>query len=279
MYDAEYTRRFYNSYGLWEWKRLEAMAYGRLQAVIHNDFIEKYVKPGDRVLDAGSGPGRFSIAIAQRGARVTVLDIADKQLALARQRLTEAELLSSVKAFVRADVADLSQFPDASFNVVIAYGGALSYVCERRHQAAAELVRVTKPGGLLLVSVMSRYGAAANVVNLPMLLQNPAGMDIWRHVVETGDLAGIPSTRARGMQHPPMRLYTAQELRTLLPGCEVLEVAGSNVTASEGTDALDKVVQTPQAWATAVERERALNRQPGLVDGGSHIILAARRRA
>ena len=61
MYDAEYTRKFYNHYGEKEWGRLERSAYGRLEAVTHNDFLERYVKPGSRVLDAGSGPGRFSI--------------------------------------------------------------------------------------------------------------------------------------------------------------------------------------------------------------------------
>ena len=39
------------------------------------------------------------------------------------------------------------------------------------------------------------------------------------------------------MQHLPMHIYTGEELRSLLPGCTVLELAGSNVT-TEGSAAL-----------------------------------------
>ena len=77
MYDADYTRSFYNDYGYAEWERLERTAFGRLQAIIHDDFLKRYVKPDDRVLDAGCGPGRFTITLARLGARVTALALSD----------------------------------------------------------------------------------------------------------------------------------------------------------------------------------------------------------
>lgn len=73
MYDAHYTGTFYDVYGALEWDRLEATAYGRLQAVIHTDLIRRYVRRGDQVLDAGCGPGRFTAVMAQQGAAVTAL--------------------------------------------------------------------------------------------------------------------------------------------------------------------------------------------------------------
>jgi len=65
MYNPVYTQAFYDAYGTREWSRLEATAYGRLQAIIHTDFIERFLQPGDRVLDAGCGPGRFAIPISR----------------------------------------------------------------------------------------------------------------------------------------------------------------------------------------------------------------------
>ena len=79
------------------------------------------------------------------------------------------------------------------------------------------------------------------------------------------------------MQHPPMHMFTSDELRRLLPGCRVLELAGSNVTTFEGSTTIDEVLGDQQAWTTAVELERELNSRPGLVDSGSHIIMAAQR--
>ena len=276
-YNADNTRNFYDAYGSIEWDRLDATAYGRLKAIIHADFIQRHIATGDRVLDAGSGPGRFSIVAAEQGARVTVLDLSAAQLQIAEEKIGEAGLTENVEDFVHGDIADLSVFPDGRFDAVICYGGALSYVCERRHEAAAELVRVVRPGGAILVSVMSRYGASLNLVRRPSIpiLKDAEYWDVWR-VVENGDLPGFPSAQVN-MQHPPMHLFSSEELRDLLPGCDVLEIAGSNVTTYEGSTAIEEVSDDPQAWETAVRLERELNSRPGLVDTGSHIIMAARR--
>ena len=277
MYDPRRTQEFYDAYGLHEWDRLEATAYGRLQAIVHADFIESYLGPGDRVLDAGSGPGRFSIGMARLDARVTALDISPQQLELARQKISSASLLDQMDGFICADIVDLSQFSDASFDLVVCYGGALSYVNERRHRAAAELARVTRPSGMVLLSVMSRYGAVLNLVERPSMseLRNPEDTHVWRFV-ETGDRPPFPSNRL-DVEHPGMHLYSSEEVNALLPGCNVLEIAGSCVSVHEGSPAIEEAAQDPDAWATAVETERRLCRVSGLVDSGSHIIIAARR--
>ena len=276
-YDADKTMAFYDAYGSIEWDRLGATAYGRMKAIIHADFIGRYVESGDRVLDAGSGPGRFSIVAAERGAIVTVLDLSAEQLQIAREKVGQAGLIENIEDFVRGDITDLSVLPDGHFDAAICYGGALSYVCERRHEAAAELVRVVRPGGVVLISVMSRYGASLNLVRRPSIpiLKDAEGWNVWG-VVEDGDLDGFPSTQV-GMLHPPMHLFMSEELRDFLPGCEVLEIAGSNVTVFEGSTALEEVAEDSRAWSTAVGLERELCSRPGLVDTGSHIIMAARR--
>ena len=46
------------------------------------------------------------------------------------------------------------------FDAVVCYGGPLSYVMERSDDAFAELLRVTRPDGYVLASVMSLAGAA-----------------------------------------------------------------------------------------------------------------------
>jgi ubiquinone/menaquinone biosynthesis C-methylase UbiE len=105
--------------------------------------------------------------------------------------------------------------PDKTFDVVVCFGGPLSYVCDRRHQAAAELVRVTRPGGLLLVSVMSRFGATCNVVRRATLdvLRDPVAGKVWS-VLDEGELSRFPS-RVPGEKHPPMHLYSSGELAAL----------------------------------------------------------------
>jgi ubiquinone/menaquinone biosynthesis C-methylase UbiE len=276
MPDASYVREFYNAYADLEWARLES-AYGRLQAIIHTDFIDEYVHAGDTVLDVGCGPGRFSMLMAQQGARVTLVDISRRQLELARERLRGAALLERVDGVIEGSVSHLGMLPDGSFDVVVCYGGALSYAGEQRSIAAGELLRVTRPGGILLVSVMSRYGAAVNNVrrSIMPILQDPDGWHLWT-VITSGDLPPFPS-RIPGMKHPAMHLYTAEELQKLFGPCDILVLAGSNVSTYEGSEAFEELARDTQAWETVVELERRLCRNTGLVDTGSHIILAARK--
>jgi ubiquinone/menaquinone biosynthesis C-methylase UbiE len=282
MYNPENTREFYNEYADAEWSRLERSAHGRLKAIIHEDFIRRYTKPGYRVLDAGSGPGRFSITMINSGAKVTVLDISDMQLEMARQKILEAGLEEKAEDYIRGDIADLSVFPENLFDMVVCVGGALSYVCEKRQQAADELIRVTKPGGYVLVSVMSLLGAVISVADVPqmiMLTHPDEEIDnippLWP-VLESGDLPAFPSG-TRKNPHAPMHLYTEKELRQLFGKCEVLETAGSNVTVKEYGTSADTIYQDPKAWETLVEMEKRLNHDPGLVNSGNHIILAAQK--
>ena len=81
-----------------EWDRHEVTPYGRLQATIHAEFIERYVRSGDRVLDAGCGPGRFTTIAAQLGATVTALDASERQLELAKEKIGETKMPDGVDA-------------------------------------------------------------------------------------------------------------------------------------------------------------------------------------
>lgn len=271
------TAKFYDAYGELEWIRLEARAYGRLQAIIHTDFLRRYVAPGHRVLDAGCGPGRFTIELARLGARPVALDTSSLQLKAAAELCQAAGVGHHVEAFMQGDIVDLSAFTDGSFDVVVCFGGPLSYVRDRRHHAAAELVRVTRPGGVLLVSVMSRLGATCNVVRRAALevLRDPVAGQICS-VLDKGELSGFPS-RVPGEMHPPMHLYSSGELAALFESCDVLAMAGSNVTATEGDPTFEGVAADAEAWATAVDVELRLCQQPGLLDTGGHLIAVVQR--
>ena len=117
----------------------------------------------------------------------------------------------------------------------------------------------------------------ATLVRRPQMyiLEDPEEWHVWR-VAEHADLSGFPSTQI-DLEHPPMHMYRSDELCGLFPDCEVLELAGSNVTTSGESEAANEILERPAAWATTVESERALCQEPGLVDGGTHLILVGRR--
>src|SRR5688572_5952231 len=112
-----------------------------------NDFIARCaVKPGMRVLDVACGTGNLAIPAARAGADVTGVDIATNLIEQARARAVREGV--NVQ-FDEGDAEELP-YPDASFELVVSMYGAM--FAPRPERAAAELLRVCKPGGQIAMA-------------------------------------------------------------------------------------------------------------------------------
>jgi len=99
------------------------------------------IGPGMKVLDVAAGTGNASLPAAKAGAEVTASDLTPELLEAGRERAAADDLEIE---WVQADAEDL-QFEDGSFDVVMSSIGVMFAPMHER--AAAELVRVTRPGG------------------------------------------------------------------------------------------------------------------------------------
>jgi SAM-dependent methyltransferase len=104
------------------------------------------VAPGKRVLDAAAGDGNAALAAARRGAHVEACDLAPRMVERGRARCAAAGRPVTWRV---ADVEALP-YPDGSFDAVLSSFGA--YLAPRPLQAARELLRVTRPGGLVALA-------------------------------------------------------------------------------------------------------------------------------
>lgn len=104
------------------------------------------IEPGTRVLDVACGAGQTAIPAARSGARVTGIDIATNSIEQARAR-AQSEGLE-----VRFDEGDAEMLPyeDASFDIVVSLIGAM--FAPQPERVAAELVRVCRPGGRIVMA-------------------------------------------------------------------------------------------------------------------------------
>jgi SAM-dependent methyltransferase len=216
--------------------------------------LEGYIQPGDRVLDAGAGPGRFTLELLRLGAHVTALDISPGQLELLKARIPDVDV-------VVGDITDLSQFGDDAFDATVCYGGPLSYVVDRAEKAVAELARVTKPGGHVVVSVMGFGGPVIHYAPIIVELARRDGPEKSQEVARTGVLP-----EGEGYGHLAMRLYLWEELEELLARHgEVVEGAAAGVLPHLEVD-------DPEIRALLEEFEERLAYDPGSRSCGEHII-------
>ncbi len=105
------------------------------------------VQPSSKVLDLGCGDGTTAIPLAKRGAEVLGVDIARNLVEAGRKRAAE-QGLSRLK-FLEGDAINLDGIKDGSFNLSISVFGAM--FAPKPFDVAKEMVRVTKPGGQIVM--------------------------------------------------------------------------------------------------------------------------------
>ena len=277
MYVPEDVRDYYNRYGEREWQRLDRNLHGIVEYEVTLHILRKHLPRNAHILDAGGGPGRYAIKLAQMGHSVFLADISDEQLRIAKERIHEVGVRDRITAVRRLDICDMSELPDASFDAVLCLGGALSYVRDQRFQALKELIRVAKPGSPLIVSVMSLLG---NFHLISTFDGEGFLADIRDHVhwdPDTPFPEVLASVVGSPEWHAPMTLYTSKYMETLLKdnGCRVVEMASSNTITSSYVRGLDKISSNPGALEMLLHLERAFCTKPGLIDMGQRLIAVA----
>ena len=105
------------------------------------------ITEGMKVLDLGCGDGTTAVPEAQLGADVLGVDIASNLVAAGNARAEELGL-TNLK-FQEGDATDLSELDDESFDLVVSVFGAM--FAPKPFDVAKEMVRVTKPGGRIVM--------------------------------------------------------------------------------------------------------------------------------
>jgi len=104
---------------------------------------------GARVLDYGCGPGEWGVLLATLGAEATLLDLSPKAIELGLRRASASGVAERVRGVAR-DATDLSCFETGAFDLI--FGSAAVHHTLKYGDAFAELLRVLKPGGKMVLA-------------------------------------------------------------------------------------------------------------------------------
>ncbi|HYD08062.1 MAG TPA: class I SAM-dependent methyltransferase [Reyranella sp.] len=159
------------------------------------------VGKGMKILDLGCGDGTTALPAAERGAEVLGVDIA-RNLVEAGNRRAREKGLGNLR-FQQGDGTDLAGLPDKQFDLVVSIFGVM--FAPKPFDVAKEMVRVTKPGGRIvmgnwipndptLVAQILKI-AAAYTPPPPEGFISPMAWGVEANVVERFAAAGVPANK------------------------------------------------------------------------------------
>src|SRR5689334_10743347 len=159
------------------------------------------IRKGLKVLDLGCGDGTTALPAAKRGADVLGVDIARNLVEAGNRRAAQAGLANLT--FREGDATHLQGIADASFDLVVSIFGAM--FAPKPHDVAKEMVRVTKPGGRIVMGnwIPNDPTLVAQILKVssaftpppPEGFVSPMTWGVEANVVERFGAAGIPAGR------------------------------------------------------------------------------------
>lgn len=196
---------YYDAQPETEWERIE----NRPEFLLTCRFLDRYLKPGNRVLDIGGGPGRYALHFAARGCDVTLFDLSEENTRFAAARAREQGLSLQT---VCGDARHADSLVDGAFDHVLLMG-PLYHIQEEpgRIQAVNAALRTLKPGGTLSVSFINMFaGIIFAMKEQPDIVLDPVEQDFYRAFIEGRSFAGPAFTEAYFARQEEILPFMAQ---------------------------------------------------------------------
>jgi len=249
-----------------EWGRLMKDPYHWLEFLVTMHHIKKYLPKSGKVLDAGGGPGRYSIELCRAGYDVVLLDIEPEYIAFAKEKikLESQDVQNRLSERIVGDIRDLSCFKTDYFDIVLCLGSPLTEVSKEteRLTAVMELVRVAKPGAVVCLSVVGYLGMLRTVLRK---VSDELLIPRYWEGMKSGD------NFVRGKV---WHFFRAGELRNLAESCGLttLEMVGCEGISAGLPEATNAVAQDEAKWKRWVELVLATAAEASVVDMSDHIL-------
>jgi len=122
---------------------------GAIEFLTTMRYIEKYLMPGDRILEIGAATGRYSHNLARKGYTVDTVELVEHNINIFKQNTKHGEDVT----ITQGNAMDLSAFADNTYDITLLLGPLYHlYSQSDKRQAVGEAIRVTKQNGIIFAA-------------------------------------------------------------------------------------------------------------------------------
>lgn len=123
--------------------------HGQVEYLTTMRYIEKYLRPGMRILEIGAATGRYSHALAQKGYAVDAVELVQHNIDIFNEKTQPGECLT----IRQGNATDLHFLADETYDITLLLGPMYHlFTVTEQKKALSEALRVTKKGGILFAA-------------------------------------------------------------------------------------------------------------------------------
>ena len=146
METKKYLSNYYENYD--EDGRLLSK-HGMVEYITTMKYVEKYLRPGMRIMEIGAATGRYSHALARKGYHVDAVELVAHNIELFKQNTLPSETIT----ITQGNAMELSMFADNTYDITLLLGPMYHlFTTEDKMKALSEAIRVTKKNGIIFAA-------------------------------------------------------------------------------------------------------------------------------
>lgn len=233
--------------------------HGQVEFLTTMRYIEKYLKPGMRILEIGAATGRYSHTLARQGYKVDAVELVQHNMDIFEKLTQDGEDIH----IRQGNALDLSCFEAETFDMTLLLGPMYHlFTVEEQVQALSEAIRVTKRGGIIM---------AAYCGNDATMVQFCFGKGMIREQ-RYQELIDFETFKASSDPSEVFQLYRREDIDALMSNfnADRLHFVGTDMAANYMRDTIDAM--DDEMFRLWLEYHFVICERPDMV-GVSHHFL------